>query len=117
MNERRIFSRLNFPVESSLVVEGNTYPATMVDISVKGALVEKPSGWVDDADRDVTLRIQLQDSDVVVEMKVEVMRSSGEQLGLRCKSIDVDSLTHLRRILELNLGDPELVERDLHNLD
>jgi hypothetical protein len=117
MDERRVFSRLNFPVESSLLVEGDTYQATLVDISVKGALVEKPSGWVDDTDRDVTLRIQLQDSDVVVEMKVEVVRSGEEQLGLRCKSIDLDSLTHLRRILELNLGDTELVEREFHNLD
>jgi hypothetical protein len=28
-------------------------------------------------------------------------------------SIDVDSATHLRRLLELNLGDPSLVEREL----
>jgi len=35
---------------------------------------------------------------------------------LRCLSIDLDSITHLRRLLELNLGDPQLVERELLQL-
>ena len=36
--------------------------------------------------------------------------------GLRCDSIDLDSVTHLRRLIELQLGDPALLERDLAEL-
>jgi hypothetical protein len=36
--------------------------------------------------------------------------------GLRWKHIDVDSLTHLRRLLELNLTDPGLLNRELADL-
>jgi len=31
-------------------------------------------------------------------------------------TIDVDSMTHLRRLIELNLGDPTLLERELKAL-
>jgi hypothetical protein len=38
------------------------------------------------------------------------------QLSLSCTEIDLDSITHLRRLLELNLGDPDLIERELSDL-
>lgn len=35
---------------------------------------------------------------------------------LLCRSIDLDSVTHLRRLIELQLGAPSLLERDLAEL-
>ena len=40
----------------------------------------------------------------------------GLHTGLLCKGIDLDSVTHLRRLIELQLGDPALLERDLAEL-
>jgi len=37
-------------------------------------------------------------------------------VGIRCESIDLDSISHLRRLVELNLGDPELLNRELSAL-
>ena len=37
-------------------------------------------------------------------------------LGVVCQLIDIDSATHLRRLVELNLGDPALLERELSAL-
>lgn len=37
-------------------------------------------------------------------------------LGLRCRNIDLDSITHLRRLLELQLGDATLLQRELGQL-
>jgi hypothetical protein len=34
-------------------------------------------------------------------------------VGLHCRHIDIESLAHLRRLIELNLGDPALLEREL----
>ncbi len=42
--------------------------------------------------------------------------SENGELGLRCEDIDVDSITCLRRLVELNLGEPELLERELSAL-
>ncbi|MCG8610315.1 MAG: hypothetical protein MI864_07240, partial [Pseudomonadales bacterium] len=32
------------------------------------------------------------------------------------KYIDLDSITHLKRLIELNVGDPSLIERELSAL-
>jgi hypothetical protein len=49
-------------------------------------------------------------------MQTRVAHVEGPQAGLLCISIDIDSVTHLRRLLELNLGDPALLERELSAL-
>jgi hypothetical protein len=33
-----------------------------------------------------------------------------------CRSIDIESITHLRRLIEVNLGDPAASERELKAL-
>jgi hypothetical protein len=40
----------------------------------------------------------------------------GQNAGLLCLDIDIDSVTHLRRLVELNLGDSDLLERELSAL-
>ena len=113
MVERRKHSRLDFPARCSLVVDGHSLNTTLVDISMKGALVEVPEPWDDVPNRKCDLVLQLDESDVSLTMGMEAIRNADGHLGLLCVSIDVDSATHLRRLLELNLGDPSLVEREL----
>ena len=36
-----------------------------------------------------------------------------DYIGFECKYIDLNSMSHLRRTLELNLGDPRLLEREI----
>ena len=106
-----------FSADTTLDIEGLEAPAPLIDISVKGAMVEKPTEPEVTPGQSGRLRIHLDDSEVNMEMKVEVARVTEDRLGLRYVSIDVDSLTHLRRLLELNLGDPALVERELSDLE
>jgi hypothetical protein len=49
-------------------------------------------------------------------MDVTVAHCESEHVGFHCDHIDIDSITHLRRLVELNLGDPELLERELSAL-
>ena len=49
-------------------------------------------------------------------MEARVVHVEGRYAGLRCLAIDLDSVTHLRRLVELNLGDPALLERELSAL-
>ncbi len=37
----------------------------------------------------------------------------GRHVGLRCDEIDLESITALRRLIELNAADPALLEREL----
>jgi hypothetical protein len=35
---------------------------------------------------------------------------------LRCENIDIDSITHLRRLVDLNAGDASLLDREFSAL-
>jgi hypothetical protein len=49
-------------------------------------------------------------------MSTTVTHVAGRRVGLRCDNIDIDSVTHLRRLVELNAGDPNLLDRELSAL-
>jgi hypothetical protein len=51
-----------------------------------------------------------------IAMSAEVAHIESHCVGLLCRSIDLDSVTHLRRLIELQLGAPSLLERDLAEL-
>ena len=116
MTESRRFSRIPFESDSELVMEGQRFRTHLVDISLKGALIERPGDFETEADRPVQLEVNLGASDAVISMKCEIAHLTADRVGLRCVSIDLDSIAHLRRLVELNSGDPKLVERELSAL-
>ncbi|VAX04921.1 hypothetical protein MNBD_GAMMA20-584, partial [hydrothermal vent metagenome] len=42
--------------------------------------------------------------------------SENDHIGFRCEHIDLESISHLRRLVELNLGDAKLLDRELSAL-
>ena len=42
-----------------------------------------------------------------------VSHIKANHIGLKCHYIDIDSITHLKRLIELNLADDELLHREL----
>ena len=48
-----------------------------------------------------------------ISMETRVAHEQGRYIGLLCLAIDLDSITHLRRLVELNLCDPNLLEREV----
>ncbi len=49
-------------------------------------------------------------------MKVQLTHDRDDVLGYQCIAIDMDSIGHLRRLVELNLGAPKACERELIEL-
>ena len=82
------------------------------DVSLKGLLVKRPNGWNGDPNQPFEASIQLAD-DTRVRMEVVLTRTQSDLLGFVCRHIDLDSISHLRRLVELNLGDDSLLEREL----
>ncbi len=115
MPHRRRYSRLPFQSASTLTVgDARESCATeLIDISLKGALVADPDDVKVPLGSQVLLRVRLADSDVEIHMHTEVAHHEEGRLGLHCVAIDMDSMIHLRRLMELNLGDPGLLEREL----
>lgn len=113
--ERRRFSRIEFDADVRLLQDGNQYSAQLHDISLNGVLIATPSEYHIRTDMPCTLLVILSD-DVVITMQVALVHSSSTFLGLHCTSIDMDSIVHLRRLIEINLGEPGAPERVLTEL-
>ena len=113
--ERRNFWRAVFRSPVRLTTPGGDATAQLQDISLKGALLETSETWHGQPGDECLLCLELA-PDVTISMQAEVMHVEGCNLGLRCTSIDLDSITHLRRLVELNSGDPTLLDREFSGL-
>jgi len=114
-NHQRRFSRIPFDVGATLKDEQHSWETSLLDISLHGALIRTPDAFEAVPAQSYQLAVHLEGGPDIC-MDVEVAHQENEELGLNCKDIDVDSITHLRRLVELNLGDPELLERELSAL-
>jgi hypothetical protein len=110
--ERRRFQRIAFDAATELTQGERRWAVTLHDVSLKGLLVERPRDWNGDPDQPFNATISL-DSDTRLQLEVVLTRTRGELLGFVCRHIDLDSISHLRRLVELNLGDESLLEREL----
>lgn len=113
--EQRKFRRIPFDVSVTLHLGDARWESTLADISLHGALIHTPDGFEPATDAQYQLDVHLEGGPDI-EMDVHVAHQEEGTTGLRCDDIDVDSITHLRRLVELNLGDPDLLERELSAL-
>ena len=86
--------------------------AAVVDLSLKGLLVEEPEDWEVDPTQPLKAAIQLANN-ATIQMTVFIRHSNDGNIGFECEFIDLDSISNLRRLVELNLGDAEMLERQL----
>ena len=88
----------------------------MLDVSLKGVLVARPDGWDILPGEGVTVELEVEDHNVIIAMRTVVAHVEIDRVGLRCEHIDIDSITHLRRLVELNLNDEDQLQRELQAL-
>lgn len=121
-NHRR-FHRIEFNARIELRLGDpaapDIYPGILRDISLKGALVVLgDTGCIPEASSKGQLIVQLDQSDIVLTMDVELAYYHAERhaCGLNILTMDVDTASHLRRLVEVNLGDDAALQRELSNL-
>lgn len=110
---QRHFSRIAFDAQAYLRNDTLVWQSALIDVSLKGALVTRPPDWAGHPGEAYTLELVLGDDQLIIRMLVSVAHVDDERIGLQCVNIDIDSITHLRRLVELNLGEPESLEREL----
>ena len=115
-HERRHFVRVGFDASALLTTATAAFSVHVLDLSLKGALIMVPAQAALGQGTLCQLTIPLADTGNHIAMSTEVAHVQGLHTGLLCKGIDLDSVTHLRRLIELQLGDPALLERDLGEL-
>ena len=117
-NEKRHFTRIPFNATASVTStnSGQKYMAELLDISLKGVLIRKPDDWQGNDGDEFLVDLQLAGSEVELKLNVIVVHIEGSHVGFKTEQMDLDTATHLHRLLELNLGDEKLLERELSEL-
>jgi len=116
LNDKRVFTRIPFDAHIDVVLEdGTQYESRLLDISLKGALIKTPDQWQAHTGDLCTLHIHLSE-DTVVVMECHATHVEQNRTGLTCDHIDVASISHLRRIIEQNTADENLLHRELSAL-
>ncbi len=115
LNERRHFQRVHFIADILLSLNGKKWNCELEDISLKGVLISIPDKIKpqDKAIYQVTLVLS---QDATIDMQAKISYTNSEYWGLHWENIDIECFTHLRKLLELNTQDPELVHRELSDL-
>ncbi|SFO68963.1 PilZ domain-containing protein [Pseudomonas sp. NFACC24-1] len=112
MSERRRFVRVDFHARTELSQGPYIWSVELLDLSLKGLLIKKPEPWLGDPEHSFMADIHLS-PDAEIKMKIRLAHDDHGHLGFVCKHIDLASIAHLRRLIELNLGDHDELEREL----
>lgn len=110
-SDRRRFRRIAFDAKTELKQDGHVWPVQLVDLSLKGLLVQRPEGWPGHRYESFDVDIHL-DAQTDVKMQARLTHDENGQLGFVCEHIDLDSISHLRRLIEVNLGDQGELQRE-----
>lgn len=114
-DERRIFHRILFDAPVTISHNSKRFCSKLIDISLNGALLESAPGFAAKPGDTVFLNIRLSE-EIFIDMEAQVAHQEHQHLGVHCVHIDMESISHLRRLIELNLGDTALLERELSAL-
>lgn len=115
--EQRHFSRVRFTGKAEVnVYEDLQYMTEVLDLSLQGALIRRPPEWPSPSPEKVQLTVHLDQFPLQLNMEACVAHESVRVIGLKCLKIDIVSVQHLRRLLELNLGDADQLKRELSEL-
>lgn len=112
MNERR-FRRIPFETEVLVAVDDRHWSCRLLDLALKGALLESPGPLPLARGTVARLSMPLPGSAVTLGFEAELVHCEGDRLGFKFLREDLETLTHLRTLLELNTGDPEGVRSEL----
>lgn len=111
-SDRRNFSRIEFQATTRLSQGDKAWDTELIDLSLKGILVTTPDDWDADTDLPFAATITLDNGSLII-MALAWRHTESGRSGFVCQHIDIDSITHLRKLVELNLGDVGLLEREL----
>lgn len=111
-SNRRQFSRVHFQSEASLFLANGEFAVEVIDLSLKGALIRPLGDLYAKVGSHCTLKLRLDDDGTGIRMEGTIVHHQGALYGLICREIDLDSITHLRRLVALNLGDENLLDRE-----
>ena len=111
--ERRRFTRISFDADTELKYQDQSWNVSLIDISFNGILIKSEQPLALNIGDEVEAVIHLLGDDIAIRTPATLAHNRDHEYGFLIENLDLDSLTLLRRLVELNLGDEGLLEREL----
>ncbi len=112
MTELRNYRRIPFHTSATIIWSQEKFPCELVDLALRGALLQTHSEVPIEIGAHALVEIELANSELKLSFGIELIHREQNQYGFLFVDADDESLAHLRRLLELNLGDDKQVERE-----
>lgn len=113
MDGKRHFSRIHFVAHTQLKYQDKTYRGELLDLSLKGALLQFKENIPIIKGEKCEIIIHLPSSNINLNFEAKLVHIHSGHFGFKFVSEDIDTLTHLRKMIELNIGDHEQVTNEL----
>ena len=112
MHNRR-FRRIPFEAEVTLTVDQEVWSSELLDVAMKGAMVGTDTPLPFTLGTECSLCITLPGTPISLDFKAEMIHCEETRYGFKFVSEDLETLTHLRKLIELNTGDAEATRSEL----
>lgn len=112
MHKRR-FRRIPFDAEVTLTVGDLLWSGELLDVALRGASAGSDMPLPVPLGCRGELRITLPDTPIILDFEAELIYSGESRYGFRFLSEKLETLIHLRKLIELNSGDVEATRSEL----
>lgn len=116
MIERRKFSRVVYQANITLQQDDKQWKGTLVDLSLHGLLINLTGNEEIKENAELNVRFTLHESDIDISAECKLINKTDNTLRLCISHIDIDSISHLKRLIELNVGNSDMLLRQLSEL-
>ncbi|MCG9546729.1 PilZ domain-containing protein [Vibrio sp. Isolate33] len=116
MVERRQFSRVIYQVPTEISQGQVNVSGSVQDLSLHGLLIQCEEWQQLSHDMPVHVSFTLTNSDINIQLEATIVSTINTSMRLRIEHLDIDSISHLKRLVELNVGDDELLFREIEHL-
>ena len=116
MTERRRFSRILHQAPAKIKQRDLAIEARIQDLSLHGLLIQVEKAETLDSTLPVHVTFSFDQSEQVIMLKAQVIDVSKCEVRLKINKIDIESISQLKRCIELNVGNNDLLHRELEHL-
>lgn len=116
MVERRQFSRVIYQVPTEISQGQVNVSGSVQDLSLHGLLIQCEEWQQLSHDVPVHVSFTLTNSDINIQLEATIVSIINTSMRLRIEHLDIDSISHLKCLVELNVGDDELLYREIEHL-
>ncbi|PJC85021.1 pilus assembly protein PilZ [Vibrio sp. HA2012] len=116
MTERRRFSRILYQAPAELRQGEVKFSCAIQDLSLHGMLLTSAKDNPLNPELPADVFFHLPESDIIISLTAKIIDISPTLMRTSIYNIDIDSISHLKRLVELNTGDEALLYREMEQL-